>query len=203
LISLRADILLDLFIVDNCQRQRAGENRIFCGYTSFLSEKRMEIMKMKVSITGYSPEYRSDIRKILERIGWAEQYIIAAEKNADIFSRDQEMYGVYVALMDSALAGFIYVQYHEWNQLAQIQGLAVDPQYHRRGIASMLVERGERFAKEKKARGMYVDTPTLNERGRSFYESVGYRYGYEMPRYYEDTLDGITYQKFFGDGDFI
>jgi len=62
------------------------------------------------------------------------------------------------------------------------------------------VERAERFAKEKNARGIYVDTPALNRRGRSFYEAVGYKYGYEMPRYYENELDGVTYQKFFGDG---
>lgn len=154
-------------------------------------------MNMKISITDYSQEHHSAIRQILERIGWAEQYITAAEKNAEIFSCDREMYGVYVACIDSIVVGFIYVQFHEWNCLAQIQGLAVDPQYHRQGIASMLIERAERFAKEKKARGIYVDTPTLNQRGRSFYEAIGYRYGYEMPRYYEDELDGVTYQKFF------
>jgi len=63
---------------------------------------------------------------------------------------------------------FVYVKYHQWNQMAQIQGLAVDPRFYRRGIASKLMERAERFAKEKHARGIYVDTPTLNQRGRSF-----------------------------------
>ena len=155
-------------------------------------------MKMKVLITDYSTELQSAIRRILERIGWAEQYIIAAEQNAETFSQDQNAYGVFSAVVDSTVVGFIYVQFHEWNRLAQIQGLAVDPHYQRRGIASMLVERAERFAKERKARGVYVDTPTLNRRGRSFYEALGYSYGYEMPRYYEDGLDGVTYQKFFG-----
>lgn len=154
-------------------------------------------MKSKILITEYSQKYHPFIRQILERIGWAEQYIISAEKNAEIFSRDQKLYGVYSAILDSTVAGFIYIQFHEWNCLAQIQFLAVDPQHHRQGIASMLIERGEKFAKEKKARGIYVDTPTLNKRGRSFYEAIGYNYGYEMPRYYEDNLDGVTYQKFF------
>jgi|ERR1044071_3129639 ribosomal protein S18 acetylase RimI-like enzyme len=154
-------------------------------------------MKMKVLITDYSEELQSAIRHILERIGWAEQYIVAAEQNAETFSQDQHAYGVFSAVVDSTVVGFIYIQCHEWNRLAQIQGLAVDPHYQRRGIASMLVERAERFAKERQARGVYVDTPTLNQRGRSFYEALGYSYGYEMPRYYEDGLDGVTYQKFF------
>jgi ribosomal protein S18 acetylase RimI-like enzyme len=42
-----------------------------------------------------------------------------------------------------------------------------------------------------------VDTPTSNTGGRKFYEAIGYQLGYIMPRYYEDRLDGVTYQKFF------
>lgn len=153
----------------------------------------------KVSITDYSPAHQAAIRRILERIGWAEQYIAAAERNAQEFSQNREVFGVYIATMDGSAVGFVYVQFHEWNRLAQIQGLAVEPSYQRQGIAAELVERAERFAREKRARGMYVDTPTLNRKGRDFYEAIGYNYGYEMPRYYEDTLDGVTYQKFFRD----
>lgn len=152
---------------------------------------------MEVSITDYVPGHQAAIRQILERIGWAEQYIVAAEQNAEAFSQNREVYGVYIATADDSVVGFVYVQFHEWNRLAQIQGLAVNPSYQRRGIAAQLVRRAERFALEKGARGMYVDTPTLNRKGRDFYEAVGYSYGYEMPRYYEDNLDGVTYQKFF------
>lgn len=152
---------------------------------------------MKVSIASYSPAHQSAVRRILERIGWAEQYIAAAERNAEAFSKDGSVYGVFIAEAGSSVVGFIYVQFHEWNRLAQIQGLAVDPGHHRQGVASELVKNAERFARERGARGMYVDTPTLNRRGRDFYEAIGYSYGYEMPRYYEDDLDGVTYQKFF------
>lgn len=152
---------------------------------------------MKVSITVYSPEHQPAIRRILERIGWAEQYIAAAERNAEAFSQDRGVYGVFIAAFGPSVVGFIYVQFYEWNRLAQIQGLAVDPGYHRQGVASELVSNAERFARERGARGIYVDTPTLNRRGRNFYEAIGYSYGYEMPRYYEDNLDGVTYQKFF------
>lgn len=152
----------------------------------------------KVSITDYSPPHQAAIRRILERIGWAEQYVNAAERNAEAFSQNREVYGVYIATAGDSVVGFVYVQFHEWNRLAQIQGLAVDPSYQRQGIAAELVENAERFAREKGARGVYVDTPTLNRKGRDFYEAIGYGYGYEMPRYYEDSLDGVTYQKFFG-----
>ncbi|MBX7219373.1 MAG: GNAT family N-acetyltransferase [Blastocatellia bacterium] len=152
---------------------------------------------MNISIIDYASQHQPAIRTILEGIGWAEQYIAAAEKNVESFARMPEYFGVYLAQAEQTVAGFIYVHFYEWNQLAQIRGLAVDIRYQRHGIASLLVQRAETFAREKKARGVYVDTPTLNHKGRAFYEAAGYQLGYIMPRYYEDALDGVTYQKFF------
>ena len=154
-------------------------------------------MEQTITILDYSPEYQPSIRKILTRIGWAEQYIAGMESALDIFAKDKETYGVYLAISSGEAVGYLYVQYYAWNQLCQIQGLAVNPDFQRQGIASALVARAEGFAKTKNARGIYVDTPTTNTGGRKFYESISYHVGYSMPRYYEDKLDGVTYQKFF------
>ena len=154
-------------------------------------------MEPTITIIGYSPEHQSSIRKILTKIGWAEQYISAMEDSADVFSKDNENYGVYLAVSNGNAVGYLYIQYYAWNQLCQIQGLAVSPEFQRQGTASALVARAEEFARSKKARGIYVDTPTSNTGGRKFYEAIGYQPGYIMPRYYEDKLDGVTYQKFF------
>lgn len=154
-------------------------------------------MEPIINILEYSAEHRSAIRRILTKVGWAEQYISGMETALDVFSKDTQTYGIYLALANGSAVGYLYVQYSAWNQLCQIQGLAVDPQFQRQGIASALVARAEQFAKFKKARGIYVDTPTSNTGGRAFYESIGYQLGYIMPRYYEDGLDGVTYQKFF------
>lgn len=153
-------------------------------------------MKAIVSILDYLPEYQSSIRRILEKIGWAEQYITSMEQSADIFSKDKENSRVYIAVSEERMVGFLYAQYYAWNQLVQIQGLAVEPDVHRQGMASALVARAEEFARAKQARGIYVDTPALNTGGRKFYEAAGYHIGYIMPRYYEDELDGVTYQNF-------
>jgi ribosomal protein S18 acetylase RimI-like enzyme len=154
-------------------------------------------MEVTINILEYSPEHRSSIRRILTKVGWAEQYISGMEVALDVFSKDTQTYGVYLAISNGIAVGYLYVQYSAWNQLCQIQGLAVEPQSHRQGIASALVARAEDFAKSKRARGIYVDTPTTNLGGRKFYEALGYDLGYVMPRYYEDGLDGVTYQKFF------
>ena len=155
------------------------------------------IAAVTFSVVDYSPKYQSSIRGILTKIGWAEGYISAMESAADIFSKDTENCGVYLALIEKEPVGYLYVQYYAWNQLCQIQGLAVSPDFQRRGVASALAARAEEFARFKHARGIYVDTPTSNTGGRQFYEAIGYRLAYIMPRYYEDSLDGVTYQKFF------
>jgi ribosomal protein S18 acetylase RimI-like enzyme len=155
------------------------------------------IAAVTFSIVDYSPEYKSSIRSVLTKIGWAEGYISAMEGAADIFSKDKENCAVYLALAEKEPVGYLYVQYYAWNQLCQIQGLAVSPNFQRRGVASALAARAEEFARLKHARGIYVDTPTSNTGGRNFYEAIGYQLGYIMPRYYEASLDGVTYQKFF------
>jgi ribosomal protein S18 acetylase RimI-like enzyme len=154
-------------------------------------------MPFTFSIIDYQAGYQSSIRAILTKIGWAEQYIASAEQNMQNLSADKENYGVYLAVSGERAIGFLYVQYYAWNQLCQIHGLAVDVDFHRQGIASALVTHAEEFAISKKARGIYVDTPTNNIRGRNFYEAIGYQLGYIMPQYYEARLDGVTYQKFF------
>ncbi len=155
------------------------------------------IMDRAIVIVEYSPEQRPSIRRILSRIGWAEHYIRAMEDAGESFSKDKENFGVYLARSHGDVVGYLFIQYYAWNRLCQIQGLAVDPAVQRRGIASALVARAEEFAHAKLARGVYVDTPTTNISGQTFYEARGYQLGYRMPRYYEDQLDGVTYQKFF------
>ena len=154
-------------------------------------------MEDSIAIVDYSAQHQPSIRLILGKIGWAEQYVSAMEASAIVFSQDKENYGVYLAISEEEAVGFLYVQYYAWNQLCQIQGLAVSPEFQRQGIAATLVARAEEFARSRNARGIYVDTPTTNSGGRKFYEAIGYRFGYLMPRYYEDKLDGVTYQKFF------
>jgi len=154
-------------------------------------------MSHQIQVVSFQAAHRLAVRRILTAIGWAEQYVTAAEENALIFSQNPDTMAAYSALVDDEAEGFIYVQFYAWNQLAQIQGLAVHPEQHRKGLASALVEQAEAFARSKAARGIYVDTPTSNKGGRAFYEAVGFQFGYIMPRYYEDQLDGVTYQKFF------
>jgi len=152
---------------------------------------------LNLQIIACTPEHRSAIRSILEPVGWDEHYIASFEQMTVDFSQDSSRLAAYLARLDETPAGFVFVEHRVWNQLSQIQGLAVHPAHHRKGIATELVQKAETFARSKNARGIYVDTPVNNVRGRAFYEAIGYQLGYIMPRYYEEALDGVTYQKFF------
>ena len=153
---------------------------------------------MQLEISSYQITDQPRIRSILEHIGWEQSYILAFEQAAASFAKGSDT-AVYMARQGMDTIGFIFIEVHAWNRLAQIQGLAVDPAFQRRGAASALVMHAEIFAQAHHARGIYVDTPVNNTRGRGFYEAIGYQTGYIMPRYYGDTLDGVTYQKFFDD----
>jgi ribosomal protein S18 acetylase RimI-like enzyme len=102
-----------------------------------------------------------------------------------------------IATLDGALAGFISLQIHRWNGLAQIHGLAVGSDLLRRGCATRLVAAVEAVARDRGCRGIYADTPVTNASARAFYVARGYSEDYRMSRYYADDLDGVTYVKFF------
>lgn len=151
---------------------------------------------MTFDIVPYQHGDQTQIRPILERIGWAEGYIAAFETAASVFANGDNS-AVFLAKQDGRSIGFVFVECHSWNNLAQLQGLAVDPELQRSGVAKALVAKAEDFSRLHRMRGIYVDTPVDNAGGRRFYEAIGYQSGYIMPRYYEDHLDGVTYQKFF------
>ena len=142
--------------------------------------------------------HRRGVREILAKNSWQEPYIAGQLAGLDVLSGDQPL-GTCgkgcVSEAEDRLSGFVCVEYREWHRLGQLQGLAVDPDLKRRGIASELVHRAEEFVRAEGGRGLYVDTPVTNETGRSFYEALGYRQAYVMPEYYDEGLDGVTYLK--------
>jgi ribosomal protein S18 acetylase RimI-like enzyme/predicted kinase len=144
--------------------------------------------------------HRGGVREVLANNGWEGRYIAGQLAGLDVLSGDPlpgTRGRVCVCEVEHRLSGFVSVEYREWNRLGQLQGLAVDPDFKRRGIASTLVHRAEEFVREAGGRGLYVDTPVTNVTGRSFYEALGYREAYVMPEYYDEGLDGVTYLKIF------
>ncbi len=144
--------------------------------------------------------HRRGVGGILAKNGWEDRYMAGQLAELDALSNTPRpgTHGeVCVCRVQERLRGYVCVEYREWNRLGQVQGLAVDPAFRRRGIATALVHRAEGFVRGKGGRGLYADTPVTNESGRSFYEALGYRQAYVMPEYYDEGLDGVTYLKLF------
>ena len=136
------------------------------------------------------------VAALLQEHGWSEAQITGQLEALAALARSEHGLSL-TATADGELAGFISVQVHRWNRLAQIHGLAVRRKLFRHGYATGLLEAAEAFARDHDCRGIYVDTPVDNEAGRAFYAARGYSEDYRMTRYYADDLDGVTYVKFF------
>lgn len=145
----------------------------------------------------YSPKHRPAIRQILVTIGWEERYIQGQLEAVETLARDAEHGGVWVAQVGDSIGGYVSLQFYDWNRLAQLHGLAVDPIFRRLGLAAALVQQAEEFARQKGGRGVYVDTPVSNTGARLFYLAQGYVQDYVMTAYYDDDLDGVTFLKLF------
>lgn len=151
---------------------------------------------MSTDLRPYDDPDRKAIAGLLRAHGWAEQYV-TGQLDAAAGLAASENGATFVATVDGSLAGFVAIELHAWNGLAQLQGLAVRPERLRQGVGARLVEAAERMARDRGCRGIYVDTPVDNERGRAFYLARGFSEDYRMTRYYSDALDGVTFVKFF------
>ncbi len=149
-----------------------------------------------ITIRSYTDSDMKDIADILTKIGWAPQYVEGQKRYINKLIHDEEG-SVFVSEKEGRLAGFIQVQHYRWNCLSSVPGLVVSPDYQRRSIGGNLMTYIEKESQLQGNRGVFVDTPVNNQEARAFYKAQGYQEGYIMPRYYEDGLDGITFQKFF------
>lgn len=151
---------------------------------------------MDFEITEYSMQGVSGVQLILKQLNWTPSQIAGQVESLSKFS-SSEKDKVYVAKVANQIVGYISLEIHSWNNLAQIQGLAVDPRQRRHSIGTKLVREIEGYVKEKKVRGIYMDTPVTNTGGRKFYENLGYRQDYIMTEYYDAGVDGVTNLKLF------
>lgn len=153
------------------------------------------------SIRLYEPQDLNDIATVLERTGWAEQFVRGQLSSIETFAANRDYARVYVASTADHVVGFSTVLFELWNRLGQIHGLAVDPQWRRYGLAGRLILEAETFIQELGGRGIFVDTPINNDGGRRFYEAISFIHDYTMTEYYDEGLDGVTYVKFFKEVD--
>jgi len=144
----------------------------------------------------YQTSLASKVAELLSRIGWEDRFVKGQVDNLNSSRWDPNTKSL-VVLEDGRLVAYITATFYEWNSLAKIHGLAVDPNYRRARLASNLIAAVEDFVRQRGGRGVYVDTPLDNEPAIRLYESCGFKLDYRMTSYYGDGVDGAALVKFF------
>jgi N-acetylglutamate synthase-like GNAT family acetyltransferase len=100
---------------------------------------------LNVHVRAYEPADAAPIAAVLRAHDWEERYIRGQLRAVDALARGDHG-RVLVAEVDGDVIAFVSIQLYEWNRLAQLHGLAVQPRSLRHGIGTRLVQEAERFA---------------------------------------------------------
>lgn len=83
--------------------------------------------------------------------------------------------------LDEEIIGFISGELREGSPTfhpktwASVDDVYVTPEYRSRGIGKAFIERVKDWSREKGASGVSLQVAAANERGRSFYQDLGFR----------------------------
>jgi ribosomal protein S18 acetylase RimI-like enzyme len=103
-----------------------------------------------------------------------------------------------VANQDQAVLGFVYASPETMtNGTYNALLLAVDPDWHTKGLGKVLMTELEHTLKTKGHRVLVVETSSAPEqhKARSFYTKVGYQLSGVIPDFWDDGDDKLTYWK--------
>lgn len=73
------------------------------------------------------------------------------------------------------IAGFAVMKHESWNRRAHLEHLYIASAYQGRGLGRMLVEKAIGFAKEHRARCLWLETQNVNYPAIQFYKKMGFR----------------------------
>ncbi len=96
---------------------------------------------------------------------------------------------VLTARSNGQMVGFAIMKYGK--KIANLELLAVMPEYQRTGIGNCLVRYLEHSALIFKISVVFVEVRASNENARSFYQSLGFRTLDFLPRYYSGTETAV------------
>ncbi|MCP4678790.1 MAG: GNAT family N-acetyltransferase [Deltaproteobacteria bacterium] len=104
------------------------------------------------------------------------------DKSAEVYLFEDKGVAVFI----KEFSGFNNCEMH-W--------LTVDEKFHRKGIATMLLNLIQKRAKELKFRGIYLYTHPLHEAGIALYKKQGFEKINEFPNYYTNGDTSLLFGK--------
>lgn len=132
---------------------------------------------------------------------WDESY-----PNETVFQRDIDLEQLWVAEVDTAIAGVAAVTMDQEPDYAQVgwdidepaivvHRLAVDPAFRGLGAAGALMQKAEEIAIERGINVLRVDTNTQNEATQRLFPKLGYRLAGEIGLAFRPGLRFLCYEK--------
>lgn len=109
------------------------------------------------AVTPYVKQYGSEVYDAREYIGRAD-------------------HAAWLAYVDGELAGQILVR-ENWNRLAIVWDIAVNPRFRRMGAGRALVEQAIAWARKRGLAGVMLETQNINLPACCLYERCGFRLG--------------------------
>ena len=115
---------------------------------------------------------------------WREELDVAAATDESVKRTYKKMNGdnrycTYVAAVDGKIVGFItlveVLSFDDPEGYLKLNGIAVLPEYRRRGIGTQLILRAEQAARERGVSSVGFASTFRREKNYPLYESLGYR----------------------------
>jgi ribosomal protein S18 acetylase RimI-like enzyme len=132
---------------------------------------------------------------------WDENYPDEA-----VFSKDIEHDHLWIAEIDSSIAGIAAVTTYQEPEYAQVgwdieepaivvHRLAVDPDFRGAGVGSALMQKAETIAIERRITVLRIDTNTNNEATQKLFPKLGYALAGEIGLGFRPGLRFLCYEK--------
>jgi ribosomal protein S18 acetylase RimI-like enzyme len=132
---------------------------------------------------------------------WDESY-----PNEEVFGRDIDLRQLWIAEIDSAIAGIAAITMDQEPDYAQVgwdieepaivvHRLAVDPAFRGAGVARALMQKAEEVAADRGLTVLRVDTNTQNEATQKLFPHLGYELAGEIGLQFRPGLRFFCYEK--------
>ncbi|GAA2619234.1 MULTISPECIES: GNAT family N-acetyltransferase [Streptomyces] len=99
-----------------------------------------------------------------------DEQVFGGGKDSDADAR------TFVALDGELLCGFAAVGYTAWNRRLTVEDIEVAPGHRGRGIGSALMDRADRFARERGAEHLWLEVSSVNAPAVHAYRRMGFTF---------------------------
>jgi GNAT superfamily N-acetyltransferase len=146
------------------------------------SRPRMDaiVLKMKSlvepTVRLAAPEDAERIRQLSEELGYPSTAAETLRRLLEISSNPE--HAIFVVEVSGAVVGWIHVLVNHsllTDTPAEIAGLVIDEGRRGRGLGRVLMDRAERWARDKRCPSVRLRSNVVRSRAHAFYERLGYQ----------------------------